>query len=61
MSSMGSLTLHINDLENGPHSVVICNGTLLHKIGLGIMKRVPYDGTLGLGVMRMVPYDGTYV
>jgi hypothetical protein len=61
MASMRSLTLHINDLGHGPHSVVICNGTLLHEIGLGIMKRVPYEGTLGLGFMRMVHYDGTYV
>ncbi len=50
-----------NDLGHGRHSVVICTGTLLHEIGLGIMKKVPYDGTLQLGVMRMVPYDGTYV
>jgi hypothetical protein len=54
MAFLGSLTRHITTW--GPHSViVICNGTLLHEIGLGIMKRVPYDGTLGLGVMRMVP------
>jgi hypothetical protein len=58
---MGSLTTTYNDLGPSPHSVVICNGTLRQEIGLGIMKRVPYDGTLGLGVMRMVPYDGTYV